>query len=133
MIAPPVGAGPLSVAVPRELTPPRTLVGETVKLATVGSGGFSVSAANAEVPAYVAYTDAVVAFVTAVVVMLKLAVVPPTGMMFWMGGIACVLVELNVMRAPPAGAGPFNVAVPREMAPPITVLGETVNVVMKGG
>ncbi len=44
-IAPPTGAGPLSVAVPLDDVPPTTVVGDTVKLTNVGNGGVMVSVA----------------------------------------------------------------------------------------
>ncbi len=77
MTAPPVGAGPLRVAVPRAVVPPTTLVGETVKLTNEGSCGVIVSVAVAVDELYEAVRVAVVAVVTARVAILKLAVVPP--------------------------------------------------------
>ena len=52
--------------------------------------------------------------------MVKVALVAPAGTVTLAGTVAAVFVLESVTTAPPAGAGPFNVAVPVREVPPIT-------------
>ncbi len=130
--APPTGAPALSVAFPRQDTPPTTVEGESVNEIKVGSGGVTVSGAVSVVPLYVAEMVAVTFEVTVLVVMLKLAVVSPAGTVLWLGGVAAELLDENLITAPPVGATPPSAAVPRLEVPPTTEIGETVNEIRVG-
>jgi len=58
------------------------------------------------------------------VVTVKLAVVEPAGTVTLEGTLlTSVLFVLKVTCAPPVGAGPLSVTVPRDEVPPLTVVG----------
>jgi hypothetical protein len=52
----------------------------------------------------------------------------PAGTVTDAGTVAFVLLEPNVITAPPAGAGPVKLIVPVDEDPPINELGESVSV-----
>ena len=63
---------------------------------------------------------------TGLVVIVKLAVVAFGATVTLAGTVAAdVLLLASVTTAPPAGAGPFNVAVPVDKLPPLTDVGFT--------
>ena len=71
---------------------------------------------------------------TLVVVMVKLAVRNPAGTVTVGGTWATVgLLLESATGLPPLGATPFNVTVPVEFCPPVTVLGESVSPTTPGG
>jgi len=61
--------------------------------------------------------------VTEVVVMVKVALVLPAGTVTLKGSLAADELSLKETTTPPLGAGPLNVAVPWEVAPPVTLAG----------
>ena len=61
------------------------------------------------------------------VVMVNDAEVAPAGTVTDAGTVADGSLLDNEITAPPAGAGPFNVTVPVELAPPVAVVGDTEN------
>jgi hypothetical protein len=66
----------------------------------------------------------VVAVVTALVPTVKLALVAPAATVTLAGARAAVVLLLESdTTAPPVGAGPLNVTVPVEDAPPVTLVG----------
>ena len=119
--APPEGAAPFKVTVPVELFPPTTEVGflaieESVAALTVR--------VVVRVMPYVPVIVTDVFAVTGVVVMVKVALVDPAAMVTLEGTCAtAVLLLCKVTSAPPAGAAPFKVTVPVELAPPTTEVG----------
>jgi len=114
-------AGPLRVTVPVEEVPSRTTVGLSATEATVA--GLIVSVADwGEVPV-VAVITADVTVETAVVDTAKLAVVDPAATVTVVGTVAAELPLDRVTIVPPAAAGPLNVTVPVEEAPPDTDVG----------
>jgi hypothetical protein len=125
---PPAGATAESVTVPVELSGWVTTSGLKDSPDNVGkiipTGGFTVSTADAE-PLRVAVNLAVVAPATANVVIGKVAVLAPATTATDGGATAAeVLLLLRATEMPPAGAGPFSVTVPVELAePPTTVDG----------
>jgi hypothetical protein len=64
-----------------------------------------------------------VATVTADVVIAKVAVELPSATVTVAGTVADEELELNVTKAPPAGADPVNVTVACELVPPIIAVG----------
>jgi len=63
----------------------------------------------------------------------KVPVVAPAAIVTLAGVVAELLLSDNVTTAPPLGAGPFNVTVPVELAPPVTVVGFRVKEVSAPG
>jgi hypothetical protein len=59
------------------------------------------------------------------VVAVKVVEVKPAGTVTVAGTVTLVKLDVRVTIAPPAGAGPVNVTVPVEEAPPATLVGET--------
>jgi hypothetical protein len=117
---PPVGAGPVRVTVPVELFPPTTDVGFRVTEESVGA--LIVSVVVVLTP-YMPVIVAVVLTATGAVVMVKVALRAPAAIVTLPGTTAADVLLCSVTVAPPAGAAPFNVAVPVEEAPPVTVCG----------
>ena len=76
---------------------------------------------------------AVVEAATTMVVTVKVALVAPSGMVTLPGTDAAAAVLESETAAPPAGAGPFKVAVPVEGDPPITLVGLKANAESTGG
>jgi hypothetical protein len=120
-VAPPVGAAPLNVTVPVALLPPTTelglpLIEDRVAALTVKV----VVRVTPKVPEIVTEVFAA----TGLVVMVKVAlVVPPATVMVGGTCAADALLLCRLTTAPPAGAAPFKVTVPVELAPPTTVPG----------
>lgn len=137
---PPDGAGPLSVTVPAEGSPLRTLVGLRVRsdreTADAGGGvgvgageegGFTVSVAVLVTPAPDTEMVTVVGVVTIEVVMLKPPAVVPAGIvtLFGMTAIDGLLLVRGRVRS--EAAGDAIVTVPEEPVVPETVAGLSVN------
>ena len=118
--APAVEAAPFSVTVPVTLFPPTTELGVLVTEESVGA--LIVSVVVLLTP-YVPVIVAVVLTATGVVVMVKVAVRAPAAIVTLPGTTAAELLLRRVINAPPEGAAPFNVAVPVEETPPVTVCG----------
>ena len=129
--APPTAAGPLRVTVPVELLPPSTLVG--LRLIALKAGGFTVNVAVRVVEPKIAVIVAAVEAVTGTVVTVKVAVVFPADTVTDEGTAAAALLLLSAITAPPAGAAPFSVTVPVELAPPTTLVGLRLNAVKTAG
>jgi hypothetical protein len=108
------------VTVPVELFPPTTEDGVRVREESVGA--LIVSVVVLLTP-YVPVIVAVVLTTTGVVLMVKVAVRAPAAIVMLPGTTAADVLLCKVTIAPPAGAAPFNVAVPVEEAPPVTVCG----------
>jgi hypothetical protein len=128
---PPAGAGPLIVAVPVELLPPSTELGEKVMLVTVGAWTVKVAvlfeAPRVAVIVTVAFDD------TAAVVAVKVAVVLPDVTVTLAGTVAAAVLELDKLTATPEGpAAPLMVTVPVESVPPDTVVGDMARLVTVG-
>lgn len=119
--SPPVGAGPLSVAVPVDEVPPVTVVGESVMLVKVGA--LMVNVADWLMPASVPVIVEVVLVTTAVVVTVNVVEVAPAGTVTVAGTVALVEELVRLTDAPPGPAAPERVAVPVELEPPVTVAG----------
>ncbi len=129
-VAPPAGAGPLSVTVPVEGDPPVTLVGFSVSKESVGGAcGSTVSEAVLVTPAYDAEMVTGVDAVTALVLTVNVALLAPAATVTLAGTVAVdVLLLERVTAAPPAGADPLSVTVPVEVcAPPVTLVGFSVS------
>jgi hypothetical protein len=119
--APPAGAGPVNVTVPVEDVPPITEVGARVTELAVAAVTVNVAVWTVlRVPVIV--TEALAA--TGLVVTVNVAVVAFAATATLAGTCAAAVLLLDrVTTAPPVGAGPFNVTVPVEEAPPITEVG----------
>jgi hypothetical protein len=118
--APPTAAGLLNVTVPVEDVPPMTLVGLSDTDNNVGA----VIVRDAVcVPLNPALIVAVALLFTAVVFTVNVADVPPAATVTLAGTVAEALSLAKVTDAPPVGATPFNVTVPVEEVPPVTVVG----------
>jgi hypothetical protein len=121
---PPDGAGPLSVTVPCDEMPPVTVVGDSDSVESDGAlaaPGVTVSTAP-HVVFSTAHSFACVVDETLVVPTLKVAVVAPPGTVT-VGGTVAGDIDESCTVAPPAGAGAFNVTVPVDDVPAVTVLG----------
>ena len=128
ILAPPAGAGPVSVTVPVELFPPTTVVGV---LANVDrTGAFTVKVTLFVIVPYVEEITTGVLESTGVVVSVNVAEVLPAGTATvpiagtW---ATDVLPLCRLIIAPPAGAAPFSVTVPVEGFPPTSVAGFTLS------
>src|SRR3989442_12806020 len=109
--APPVGAGPSSVAVPVELLPPVTVVGFTPSEER-RTARFTMRVAVRGTPLYTAEMVTGVDAVTALVVTVNVALVAPAGTVTLAGTVAAELLLDSVTCAPPAAAGPPRGTVP---------------------
>jgi len=128
--APPAGAGPFKVTVPAEENPPVTVDGFSVSEA--GTGGRMVSAAvcvDPKDPEMVAVVKAA----TAPVATVNVALVAPAGTVTLPATDAAPALLESETTAPPAGAGPFRVAVPVEGDPPVTLVGLKASAESTGG
>ncbi len=120
--APPLGAGPFNVTVPVEVFPPVTLDG--LRERDFNEGGFTVRFEDRVTPPYEPEMFTAVEPDTGVVVIVKVALVAPSGTVTVEGtGATVVLLLDSVTDAPPLGAGPFSVTVPVELFPPVTLDG----------
>ena len=115
---PPVGAAPVRVTVPVDWAPLSTVLGERVRLA--GVGGVTVRLAVAEYVPAEAVTTTGVDFATGAVDIEKAVLLAPWGTVTVAGGVTLELFADNPTLKPPAGAKPFKVTVPVELAPPTT-------------
>lgn len=120
---PPVGAGPLSVTVPTEDPPPRTVDGTKATADAVAALTVRVAVLLTVPVLAVIVSVAVVA--TAVVVTVNVAVVDPAATTTEDGTDADVALEERVTVVPPVGAAPVRVTVPVEEVPPVTDVGLT--------
>ncbi len=127
-IAPPAGAGPVNLTVPVDPVPPITDAGltltplpEAARVAAV-----TVKLAILKTPRLPVIVTPVL-LATGVVVTANVAVVAPAEIKMLAGTCAApVLLLDNMTVAPPAGAGPFSVAVPVDVLPPNNEAGLTV-------
>lgn len=131
-MAPPAGAGPLSVTVPVENDPPTTVVGARATLLSAPTAA-TVSTAVLVTGPETAEIVAVVVFETATVVIWNVADAVPTPTVTDAGRVATELSELSVTTFPPVGAWPLSVTVPVEGLPPIRLDGASVRVVNAAG
>ena len=116
---PAVGAGPLSVTVIIVVSPTRMLAGFAPT--PLKANGTTDNVALFLTPLRVAEMVADCEVVTVVVVIAKVAVVSSGATVTLAGRVATAVLELvNCTTAPPAGAGPVNVTVPVNVAPPPT-------------
>jgi len=135
-VAPPAGAGPLSVTVPVEGDPPVTLVGFSVSKERVGRAcGSTVSEAVLVTPAYDAEMVTGVDAVTALVLTVNVALLAPAATVTLAGTVAVDMLLLErETAAPPVSAGPLSVTVPVEVCtPPVTLVGFSVSEERVGG
>lgn len=136
MIAPPAGAGPLSVTVASVLAEPLTLDGLRVsadRLLLVVDG-LILSDATLVTPAYSAPRLTAVVVATDFVMTLKVALVAPPGMVKDGGTLAAAELSLyKVTKAPPAGAGPSSATVACEVFPAETLPGLSVSALSAAG
>jgi hypothetical protein len=131
-LAPPAGAGAVSVTVVDAAPPPWTLVGPTLTVASVapgvGSGGGAtvpviVRLAVRVVPAYAAEMTALVVAPTVLVDTEDVAELAPDGTVTLEATVAALLLLDSDTTAPPVGAGAVRVTVAVAVAPPVTVEG----------
>src|SRR5437879_86346 len=114
-VAPPAGAGPLSVTVAVEGDPPVTLVGFSVSEERVGRAcGSTVSEAVLVTPAYDAEMVTGVDAVTALVLTVNVALLAPAAIVTLADTLAAPLLLESSTCAPPVSAGPLSVTVPVE-------------------
>jgi hypothetical protein len=119
--APPLGAAPVSVTVPVELAPPRTVVGLLVIAERLAA--LMVRDAVRLTPS-VAVIVAEVLIATPNVVTGNVVEVFPAGTVTEVGTVAAAgLLLCRETETPPVGAGPVSVTVPVEGLPPITLVG----------
>jgi len=113
---------PARVTVPVELVPPRTLVGFNVTLET--PAGLTVSVAFSVMAAAFAVITGEATEVTASVVTVNVVLEEPAGTVTDAGTVAAeVMLDDSVTTVPPVGALAFNVTVPVDVPPPITLVG----------
>ncbi len=121
-VAPPLGAGPFSVTVPVELSPPTTVDGMRERVDSEVRP--TVRLEDRVTPPYEPEMFTAVEPDTGVVVIVKVALVAPSSTVTVEGtGATVVLLLDSVTGAPPLGAGPFSVTVPVELLPPTTLEG----------
>jgi hypothetical protein len=124
--APPVGAAPVRVTVPRDAVPPTTLAGltESADTAAACGGAEIVNTALRVVPPEAPLIVTVVGAPTAAVATVKDAPVAPAGTVMLPGVTAAdVLLLASATATPPLGAAPVSVAVPWTLPPPTTLVG----------
>jgi hypothetical protein len=131
-VAPPAGAGAVSVTLPVEdCNPPITLDGFNVseeRVAGGGGTGVTVSEAVFVTPEKDAKMVTVVDADTALVLTVKDAVVAPAATVTLAGTLAAAVLPLeSVICAPPAGATAVSVTLPAEEFPPVTLAGLSVS------
>ena len=122
-VRPPVGAFPLRFNVPVDDAPPTSEVGERVRL--VRLGGTTVSVVEVDEVPSAALIVAEAEVDTGDVVIVNVAVLLPGATVTVAGVTALATLEERETANPAAGAGPFNVTVPVEETPPVTLEGET--------
>jgi len=120
-LSPPVGAGPVRVKVPVELTLPPTVVGFNVKL--LREAGLIVKVPVAADPVILAVTFAAVDATTAVVTHVKVAELEPAVTVMVEGPPHAADDDVKVTLTPPLGATPVRVTAPVEWFPPTMLLG----------
>ncbi len=130
ILSPPVGAGLEIVTVPTDPLPPSTVVGSTVKLATVGA--LIVRAAFAVVTPVVPEMFATTFVETPDVVTFSVPVDEPAGIVIEPPICAAALSDAVVIVTPPAGAVPVSVNVATEPCPPRRLWGLSTTVPMVG-
>jgi hypothetical protein len=119
---PPAGAAPVSVTVPWETMPPKTLVGFIES--EFRTGGATVSAAVFSFTPSSAVMVMGVDPLTGYVVIVKVALVLPPGTVTLDGTLAADgMLLLNDTTTPPLGAAPVSVTTPWEVIPPRTLAG----------
>jgi hypothetical protein len=121
---PPLGAGPVRVTVPVEVTPPTMAVG--FNATDDKAGGLTVNVADA-LALYVAVMLAVVVVETAREVTVNVAVDALPGTVTLAETVAALVLLLESRTtAPLSGAGPVRVTVPVVVVPPVTEDGDRV-------
>jgi hypothetical protein len=123
-VTPPVGAAAVSRAVPVAVAPAVTVVGLSVTDDSAITAGLTVRTAVFVTPLYAAEIVAVAVAVTGCEVIVNVALVAPAGTTTLAGRVAAaVLLLVKVTITPPEGAGALRLAVPVEVAPPVSVEG----------
>ena len=118
---PPTGAGPLIVTVPVDVPTPVTVVGFSVT--PVSAGALTVRFPDDDVPFRAPDTAAVTFVPTLIVVAVKVADVCPAAIETDAGTETAALLDARITVTPPVGAAPFNVIVPVDALPPVTLAG----------
>jgi hypothetical protein len=121
-VAPPAGAGPVSVTVPVVFLQPHTGFGAMVTVDKVG--GATVTVTDLVAALYAPEMVIELFAVTTLVAIVKLALVAPAGTVTDTGTVAtAVLLLASVTTIPPTGATPVNATFPVAFLPPVTVNG----------
>jgi len=128
IVSPSLGAAALSVIVPTDVTPPKTLTGSSVISVTIGA--FIVSVAPIFVPE-TAILDVVSAAIEAVSTVNVPVIAPAATLQDPTVAAVLLLESWNVI--PFAGAAESRVSVPVDESPPVTVEGASVILVAAGG
>jgi hypothetical protein len=119
------------VTVPVEFKPPFNVEGERLRLA--GVGGRSVMVPFANVVVYVPSNTTSVEVATLEVLTGKVAENCPAGMVTVAGTVTEADGLKRMTKAPFGPAGPFRVAVPTELNPPVTGVGLNVRLTIASG
>jgi hypothetical protein len=123
---PPAGAAPVSLTVAVDVFPPVTVVGFSVIVES--AAGLTVRAAVFVTSPYTAEMVDVLAAITALLVTANVAVVAPAATVTFAGTVdAAVLLLDRVTTAPPTGAAAVSETLAVDVAPPVTVVGFSVN------
>ena len=125
---PPVGATEPRFAVKRTCFPPMTFA--ALATSVESAGGLTVRVAVLLDAPIVAVMMGETALATAVVAMLNVAEDAPCATVTVAGRVAAALLDARFTTLPPAGAGPVSVTVPVDDAPPATVAGFSVTLLM---
>jgi len=128
-VIPPVGATEPRFAVRRTCFPPITFAALATNVDN--AGGLTVSVAVLLDAPSVPVITGVTALATAVVVIVNVAEVAPCATVTVAGTVAAALLDASVTTLPPAGAGPVSVTVPVDDAPPATLVGLSVTLLME--